>query len=129
MFTSRLRRARRYDEERVPPQRGRHPDLSSLWEGPLVPTRRERFMSVLPRHRTRDDSHYCVQEGHSVKVVTGASLTCPRCGHAQDTEMPTDACQFFYECVQCGSVLRPKPGDCCVFCSYSDTRCPSKQIE
>lgn len=32
--------------------------------------------------------------------------------------MPTDACQFFYECERCNTVLSPKVGDCCVFCSY-----------
>jgi hypothetical protein len=25
-------------------------------------------------------------------------LTCPECGHAKRELMPTDACQFFYEC-------------------------------
>ncbi len=41
--------------------------------------------------------------------------------------MPTDACQWFYECKGCGALLRPKPGDCCVFCSYGDTPCPPIQ--
>jgi RimJ/RimL family protein N-acetyltransferase len=41
--------------------------------------------------------------------------------------MPTDACRFYYECENCKVLLRPKPGDCCVFCSYGDTRCPPKQ--
>ncbi len=62
-------------------------------------------------------------------VVTRAVLTCPRCGQAQQAEMPADACAFFYECVHCKSVLRPKPGDCCVFCSYADVRCPVRQAE
>ena len=43
--------------------------------------------------------------------------------------MPTDACQFFYDCSNCKTVLRPKEGDCCVFCSYTDTICPVKQLE
>ena len=43
-------------------------------------------------------------------------LTCPACGHAKRELMPTDACQFFYECEHCKTVLRPKVGDCCVFC-------------
>ncbi len=60
-------------------------------------------------------------------ITTEARLTCPSCGAEQDVEMPTDACQFFYECENCHTVLRPKPGDCCVFCSYADTRCPPKQ--
>jgi hypothetical protein len=41
--------------------------------------------------------------------------------------MPSDACQFFYDCPGCGAVLRPKPGDCCVFCSYGDRPCPPVQ--
>jgi hypothetical protein len=41
--------------------------------------------------------------------------------------MPADACLFFYECTACGAVLRPRPGDCCVFCSYADRPCPSAQ--
>jgi hypothetical protein len=24
-------------------------------------------------------------------------------------------------------LLRPKPGDCCVFCSYGDMKCPPMQ--
>jgi hypothetical protein len=43
--------------------------------------------------------------------------------------MPTDACQFFYECVQCKTVLRPKAGDCCVFCSYGSVKCPPVQMQ
>jgi hypothetical protein len=41
--------------------------------------------------------------------------------------MPTLACQYFYDCNGCQAVLRPKAGDCCVFCSYSDVICPPKQ--
>jgi hypothetical protein len=51
-------------------------------------------------------------------------LTCPECGHARRELMPTDACQFFYECERCKTVLRPKAGDCCVFCSYGSVKCP-----
>jgi len=57
-----------------------------------------------------------------------STITCPHCGHAQQETMPTDACQWFYDCKGCGAVLRPKPGDCCVFCSYGDVPCPSVQI-
>ena len=41
--------------------------------------------------------------------------------------MPTDACQWFYECEQCHAVLKPKPGDCCVYCSYGTVPCPPIQ--
>lgn len=60
-------------------------------------------------------------------VVTEATITCPECGHARLEAMPMDACQFFYTCEGCGTTLRPQPGDCCVFCSYSDRLCPPKQ--
>ncbi|MFZ3068876.1 MAG: GDCCVxC domain-containing (seleno)protein [Microgenomates group bacterium] len=62
-------------------------------------------------------------------ITTTAVLVCPKCGKPQKVEMPTDACQFFYKCIHCGEILRPKAGDCCVFCSYADTKCPSKQLE
>lgn len=32
--------------------------------------------------------------------------------------MSTDRCVFFYDCRGCGKTLKPKEGDCCVFCSY-----------
>lgn len=56
-----------------------------------------------------------------------ATVTCPDCGHRQTEEMPTDACQFFYDCRGCGALLRPKPGDCCVFCAYGTVACPPIQ--
>ena len=62
-----------------------------------------------------------------METITQAKLTCPRCGYDQILDMPSDACQFFYECVNCKTVLRPNAGDCCVFCSYSNVLCPSKQ--
>jgi hypothetical protein len=45
----------------------------------------------------------------------------------QVEQMPTDAFLFFYVCPGCGVLLWPLPGDCCVFCSYADQVCPSKQ--
>jgi hypothetical protein len=54
-------------------------------------------------------------------------LTCPACGHAEAAMMPTDACQYFYDCAGCGALLKPKSGDCCVFCSYGDVPCPPIQ--
>ncbi len=56
-----------------------------------------------------------------------STITCPHCGTKRMETMPTDACQFFYDCPGCGKLLRPKPGDCCVFCSYGDVRCPPMQ--
>ncbi|RVK65788.1 GDCCVxC domain-containing (seleno)protein [Sinorhizobium meliloti] len=56
-----------------------------------------------------------------------STLTCPHCGQQATETMPTDACQFFYDCTGCGAVLRPKDGDCCVFCSYGSVQCPPIQ--
>ena len=54
-------------------------------------------------------------------------LTCPKCGYAERLEMPTNVCVFFHECAGCHVLLKPKPGDCCVFCSYGSVRCPPVQ--
>ncbi|WP_255575113.1 GDCCVxC domain-containing (seleno)protein [Caldovatus aquaticus] len=59
--------------------------------------------------------------------ILQATITCPVCGTARTETMPTDACRFFYDCTGCGALLRPKPGDCCVFCSYGDVPCPPVQ--
>jgi hypothetical protein len=60
--------------------------------------------------------------------VLDATITCPHCGHSKQETMQTDACQYFYTCEACQQTLRPKPGDCCVFCSYADQPCPPKQL-
>ncbi len=54
-------------------------------------------------------------------------LTCPHCDLQAKETMPTDACQFFYECKGCGTLLKPLAGDCCVFCSYGSVPCPPIQ--
>lgn len=60
-------------------------------------------------------------------IELDSTITCPRCGHRQAETMPTDFCQFFYDCKGCGEVLKPKAGDCCVFCSYGTVPCPPIQ--
>lgn len=68
------------------------------------------------------------QEGSATgAVILDSDLTCPRCGHVTRARMPEDACIFFHECEGCGTLLRPKPGDCCVFCSYGSVPCPPVQ--
>lgn len=61
------------------------------------------------------------------KLQLQSAITCPECGHKSTETMPTTACQFFYECVGCGTVLRPLTGDCCVFCSFGTVPCPPIQ--
>ncbi len=60
-------------------------------------------------------------------IIAKSTLTCPHCGHAKTLTMPTDYCQFYYECTECGTLLKPLAGDCCVFCSYGDVPCPPIQ--
>lgn len=54
-------------------------------------------------------------------------IKCPACGFEKDERMPQDACVFFYECENCKTMIKPKPGDCCVYCSYGSIKCPSMQ--
>lgn len=54
-------------------------------------------------------------------------LTCPECGFKKEEIMPTDSCAHFYRCSGCKVVLKPRQGDCCVFCSYGSIKCPVKQ--
>ncbi len=60
---------------------------------------------------------------------TESTLTCPVWGFAKIESMPLDACQVRYHCSQCGQLLQPKPGDCCVYCSYGSVPCPPIQQE
>ena len=71
----------------------------------------------------------CVHCGteKSVAVILKSVIACPNCGFQKEETMPTDACQFYYECVGCKTLLKPKQGDCCVFCSYGTVKCPSIQ--
>lgn len=64
-----------------------------------------------------------------MKVELNSVVTCPECGFQQKQKMPENACVIFYECPNCHAVLRPKQGDCCVFCSYGDVPCPPVQKE
>ncbi len=58
-----------------------------------------------------------------------ATLTCPNpvCQHQQRVKMPTTYCQLIYTCEACQMTHTRHMEDCCVFCSYADTVCPSKQ--
>jgi len=63
------------------------------------------------------------------EIILKSTITCPKCGHQKEEEMPTEACQFFYECENCKGMIKPKQGDCCVYCSYGTVKCPPVQDE
>ena len=56
-----------------------------------------------------------------------SEITCPKCNFRKKEKMPADVCLLKYTCQSCRAELFPKEGDCCVFCSYGDYKCPSKQ--
>jgi hypothetical protein len=67
--------------------------------------------------------------GHPDKVSPSfqTEITCPQCKFKKTETLPTEICQLVYTCNNCNTELRPKEGDCCVFCSYGTHKCPSKQ--
>ncbi len=60
-------------------------------------------------------------------METKSIITCPVCEHSKEYEMPLNACQIYHECENCHTILHPKKGDCCVFCSYGTNPCPPIQ--
>jgi hypothetical protein len=62
-------------------------------------------------------------------IILESLLNCPHCGFTKQEVMSTDACQFYYECSNCKELLRPNPGDFCVFCSFGTPKCPPVQLD
>ena len=60
--------------------------------------------------------------------VLESTITCPSCGVEATELMPENMCLFFYTCQGCREVLRPRQGDCCVFCSFGTVACPPRQV-
>ena len=69
------------------------------------------------------------KKAKAVEIIATSIITCPECGFQKEETMPTDACQFFYECDACKKVLRPTGNDCCVYCSYGTVPCPPIQLD
>ena len=63
------------------------------------------------------------------EVILLSTISCPECQFEKEETMPTNACQYFYECENCKKVLKPKDGDCCVYCSYGTVPCPPIQLD
>lgn len=62
-------------------------------------------------------------------LILAATIRCPHCGAEKLETMPSNACVHFYQCSHCHTLIRPKAGDCCVFCSYGSSKCPPRQLE
>ena len=83
------------------------------------PSRRQR-----PVTREKGDEMFTVHRARSppynvAVVILETVLACPTCGTSHDETMSINACQWFYRCPSCRALLRPLPGNCCVFCSYA----------
>ncbi|MEL7833094.1 GDCCVxC domain-containing (seleno)protein [Fodinibius sp. Rm-B-1B1-1] len=65
----------------------------------------------------------------SKQVTLESTITCPHCEVQTTEKMPEDSCQYFWKCPNCGEILKPQKGNCCVFCSYGNNACPPIQKE
>ena len=61
-------------------------------------------------------------------IIEESELTCPQCGFNELLTMPGNACLWYHECSHCQALLKPRPGDCCVFCSFGTVPCPPIQL-
>jgi uncharacterized C2H2 Zn-finger protein len=62
-----------------------------------------------------------------MKIIFESNLTCPKCGVIVKEKMSDNSCQYFYKCKKCNKTIKPKIGDCCVYCSYGNIPCPPIQ--
>ncbi|WP_371133417.1 GDCCVxC domain-containing (seleno)protein [Methylotenera sp.] len=60
-------------------------------------------------------------------MILESTLTCPSCGYVATEKMTLDSLLWFYKCKSCHSMIKPKCGNCCVFCSFGTVKCPSMQ--
>ena len=62
------------------------------------------------------------------KAELNSEITCPKCWYKEVKTMPTDSCQWFYQCNGCKEILKPINDDCCIYCSYGTVPCPPIQL-
>ncbi len=56
-----------------------------------------------------------------------STITCPKCSHRSTEVIQMDRCVREYTCGNCSFAIKHKEGDCCVFCSYGDVKCPTAE--
>jgi hypothetical protein len=54
-------------------------------------------------------------------------ITCPSCEGHEALEIPQGYSQHLYRCPSCSIILKPKSGDCCIFCSFGNLDCSSAE--
>ena len=60
-------------------------------------------------------------------IILESVFSCPKCHFDKKEVMPLDACQYYYECTACHTLIKPLKGDCCVYCSFGTVKCASIQ--
>ena len=112
-------------------------ELSSIFERwPTMPNVAELLEKTAEFDRLATETGRPAQKKHYVNMAKCYRFLAeqqamidepPGCGQQATETMPANACQFFYDCGCCGTRLKPKAGDCCVFCSYGTVACPPIQ--
>ncbi len=78
--------------------------------------------------RSKIDSAIAPIIRRKVSLYLTALMTCPACGFQKEETMPEAYFETDYTCTSCKLILKPKVGDDCVYCSYSNTVCPQTQM-
>jgi hypothetical protein len=102
------------------------PNGREMSKGVITKSVDTRGISCRP-HNSSAETLHSTRDTNMTELMLESIITCPECGHESREKMPTDACQFFYECRVCATILKPRSGDCCVFCSYGSVKCPPIQ--
>ena len=68
-----------------------------------------------------------ISDNHYFNNLEYSDITCPYCGFTANEKLPDAYCLIKYNCNNCNKYIFPKYEDCCVFCSYGNHKCPSKQ--
>jgi hypothetical protein len=87
---------------------------------------KEHKIQIMKKESCCSEDKECKEEKNKEQSSL-STITCPNCGYKKQELLPTDICLLKYTCEKCHTVLQPKNGDCCVFCSYGNHKCPSKQ--
>lgn len=56
-----------------------------------------------------------------------SDICCPHCGKRSLDRMLRDASVYFYRCLSCNVIFKPRTGDRCVYGSYGAVHCPYQQ--
>lgn len=87
----------------------------------------DKTMEVSKKEGTSTSSATVIAKKDSVVIQNTSIITCPKCKTSKEEVMPTETCKLSYICTKCSYEMHPQNGDCCVFCTYGDHKCPSMQ--